>query len=223
MDTAALNRSVARTDMNAQSSRSHSVFTLYLTGCNKRKGYKIEGQLNLCDLAGSERGDKSGAVGDRFVEMVNINKSLSSLSDVFVAIGDRRPHIPFRNSKLTHLLMPALSGDGKTLMMINISPAQSNFQESLSTLRFGFNVNQCELGKAVKNVKEVQDNVEDGNNENNNDNDSGTDNKAKSASGSKSSSVPPPKKRPTTGSVPPQTGTSTSTSRATSKGPVARK
>jgi len=65
-----------------------------------------------------------------------INKSLSCLADVFTAIGNKYKHIPFRNSKLTHLLSPCLSGDGKTLMMVNLSPTEMSYSESLCTLRY---------------------------------------------------------------------------------------
>ena len=117
MDIAARHRSVGTTAMNARSSRSHSVFCLHLKACNTKQGLVLKGALNLVDLAGSERLDRSGATGDRMKETVAINKSLSSLTDVFVAIGNKQSHIPFRNSKLTYLLQPSLSGDGKTLMV----------------------------------------------------------------------------------------------------------
>ena len=77
----------------------------------------LKGTLSLVDLAGSERLDRSGATGAQMKETVAINKSLSALTDVFVAIGNKQNHVPFRNSKLTYLLQPALSGDGKTLMV----------------------------------------------------------------------------------------------------------
>ena len=117
MEQAARYRSVGQTLMNERSSRSHSVFCLHLRATNAAQGVVLKGALNLVDLAGSERLDRSGATGDRLKETVAINKSLSSLTDVFVAIGNKQSHIPFRNSKLTYLLQPALSGDGKTLMV----------------------------------------------------------------------------------------------------------
>merc|ERR1711871_104866 len=155
MDTAALHRATSSTNMNAQSSRSHSVFTLHLQGENAEQGARITGKLHLCDLAGSERISRSGAEGDRLKEAVNINKSLSCLTDVFTALGNKQAFIPFRNSKLTYLLQQALSGDGKTMMFVNISPTEASYFESLCSLRFAANVNQVELGKAVKNVSEM--------------------------------------------------------------------
>merc|ERR1719424_2008085 len=155
MDTAALHRATSKTNMNAQSSRSHSVFTLHLLGVNDEQGARIKGQLHLCDLAGSERIARSGAEGDRLKEAININKSLSCLTDVFNSLAQKQAYIPFRNSKLTYLLQPALSGDGKTMMFVNLSPTHESYFESLCSLRFASNVNQVELGKAVKNVSEM--------------------------------------------------------------------
>jgi hypothetical protein len=91
----------------------------------------------------------------RMKETVAINKSLSALTDVFVAIANKQTHIPFRNSKLTYLLQPALSGDGKTLMMVNLSPTEESYFESLCSLRFAKQVNQCELGKPKRQLKDA--------------------------------------------------------------------
>lgn len=157
MRQAARYRSVGSTDMNAQSSRSHSVFTLHLTALHPKNRQAIRGTLNLCDLAGSERLDRSGATGARAKEAMAINKSLSSLTDVFAAIGKKQSHIPFRNSKLTYLLQPSLSGDGKTLMVVNLSPTELSIQESLCSLRFASQVNKCELGKAKRSLEEVDE------------------------------------------------------------------
>jgi kinesin family member C1 len=117
MEMAAQHRSVTQTLMNDRSSRSHAVFTLYLKATNSVQGVELNGALNLVDLAGSERVDRSGVTGNDFKETVAINKSLSSLADVFSALASKQPHVPYRNSKLTYLLQPALSGDGKTLMV----------------------------------------------------------------------------------------------------------
>jgi len=152
MRLAAKMRSVGSTDMNAVSSRSHAVFTLTLQARNELDDRMLCGQLHLVDLAGSERLSKSNSTGDRLKEAQAINRSLSCLTDVFVAIAKKTPHIPFRNSKLTYLLQSALSGQGKACMMVCLSPNPDSYQESLSTLRFGSNVSNCELGKAQKKV-----------------------------------------------------------------------
>lgn len=156
---AAKHRSVAATDMNSVSSRSHSVFTLHLSAEHAAQKQSLKGVLNLVDLAGSERLDRSCAVGERAKEAMAINKSLSSLTDVFVAIGKKSSHIPFRNSKLTYLLQPSLSGDGKTLMMANISPTELSLSETLCTLRFAAQVNKCELGKPKRALSELSGEV----------------------------------------------------------------
>jgi kinesin family member C1 len=155
MSTAARVRSVACTKMNSQSSRSHSVFMLHLRGYNEETGAEVHGSLNLCDLAGSERLDRSGAGSDaqRLRETQAINKSLSCLGDVFNALSQGSSHIPYRNSKLTFLLQDCLSGDGKALMFVNLSPTTASSSESLCSLRFAQRVNQVELGKATKHIQ----------------------------------------------------------------------
>ena len=155
MASAARSRSVACTKMNSVSSRSHSVFMLHLSGTNEENGTMVQGALNLCDLAGSERLDRSGAGSDakRLKETQSINKSLSCLGDVFTSLSNGSSHIPFRNSKLTYLLQDCLSGDGKALMFVNLSPSQTSSNESLCSLRFAQRVNQVELGKATKHVQ----------------------------------------------------------------------
>ncbi|KNB01056.1 hypothetical protein FOXG_04393 [Fusarium oxysporum f. sp. lycopersici 4287] len=104
LEEAQNNRSVAATKANERSSRSHSIFILKLIGENSATGERCEGTLNLVDLAGSERLKHSQAEGDRMKETQNINKSLSCLGDVIEALGRGSGHIPYRNSKLTHLL-----------------------------------------------------------------------------------------------------------------------
>merc|ERR1719166_175146 len=133
--------------MNSVSSRSHSMFALYLHGTNTAKDEQLHGALHLVDLAGSERLDKSGATGTRLKETQNINRSLSSLADVFMAKTEGgRTHVPFRNSKLTHLMEPCLSGQGKTLMLVNVAPERDNSHETLCSLRFASQVGQCDTG-----------------------------------------------------------------------------
>ena len=152
MEIAGRARATKKTDMNETSSRSHSVFTLHLSAENRRLGAVSHGQLNLCDLAGSERIERSGAKGVALTEAKNINKSLSALAHVFESLSKNTSHVPYRDSTLTYLLEPALSGNGKTLMIINLSPTEQSLQESLSALRFGAKVNQVELGKPKKNL-----------------------------------------------------------------------
>ncbi|KAJ1484278.1 P-loop containing nucleoside triphosphate hydrolase protein, partial [Baffinella frigidus] len=140
MNTASENRTVAKTDMNERSSRSHMVFSLRIT-------VWVQGLATACfglrvDLAGSERLAKSKAEGQQLKEAQAINKSLSALSDVFVALSRKSAHIPYRNSKLTHFLQPCLSGEGKALVIANLSPIEDSAHESLCTLRFASMVHQ---------------------------------------------------------------------------------
>jgi len=155
LSSAARARSVACTNMNSNSSRSHSVFMLHLEGVNEDSCTVVEGSLNLCDLAGSERLDRSGVSmhSQRLKETQAINKSLSCLGDVFNSLANGSSHVPFRNSKLTYLLQDCLSGDGKALMFVNLSPTLESSSESICSLRFAQRVNQVELGKATKHIE----------------------------------------------------------------------
>ncbi|UYV85097.1 KIF17, partial [Cordylochernes scorpioides] len=132
------NRSVGATLMNADSSRSHSIFTIHLERLGTGMDEAIrKGKLNLVDLAGSERQAKTGATGDRLKEATKINLSLSALGNVISALVDgKSQHIPYRDSKLTRLLQDSLGGNTKTLMVACLSPADTNYDESLSTLRY---------------------------------------------------------------------------------------
>lgn len=148
-------RSSGSTNMNEESSRSHSVLTLRMMAVNDKEALQLHGSLSLVDLAGSERLDRSGATGSSAKEAIAINKSLSALADVFLAIRKKDSHIPYRNSKLTSLLQPALGGDGRTLMLIALSPTEASSFESFSSCRFATQVNKCELGKPRKGINDL--------------------------------------------------------------------
>ncbi|XP_046439186.1 osmotic avoidance abnormal protein 3-like isoform X2 [Daphnia pulex] len=143
METGWKNRAVGATLMNADSSRSHSLFTISVEMMETVQDLKGEkqsirrGKLNLVDLAGSERQSKTGATGDRLKEATKINLSLSALGNVISALVDgKSKHIPYRDSKLTRLLQDSLGGNTKTLMIACVSPADDNYDETLSTLRY---------------------------------------------------------------------------------------
>ncbi|KAL7784611.1 P-loop containing nucleoside triphosphate hydrolase protein [Trichoderma ceciliae] len=155
LEEAQRNRSVAATKANERSSRSHSVFILKLIGENSATRERCEGTLNLVDLAGSERLKHSQVEGDRMKETQNINKSLSCLGDVIEALGRGSGHIPYRNSKLTHLLQYSLGGNSKTLMFVMVSPLETHLKETLTSLRFATKVHNTHIGtaKATKRIK----------------------------------------------------------------------
>eukprot|EP00929_Paragymnodinium_shiwhaense_P076229 TRINITY_DN3914_c0_g4_i2.p1 TRINITY_DN3914_c0_g4~~TRINITY_DN3914_c0_g4_i2.p1 ORF type:complete len:1054 (+),score=362.37 TRINITY_DN3914_c0_g4_i2:145-3306(+) len=155
MKEAQANRTVMQTDMNSESSRSHSIVQVKTTMLDRRDKREYHGKINLIDLAGSENVAKSGVSGDGLREAQNINKSLSALGDVIGALIQKSPHVPYRNSKLTMMLKDSLGGDAKTLMIVQCSPAQTNCTETLSSLNFASRARNVELGKAKKNVKEV--------------------------------------------------------------------
>ncbi|XP_068231625.1 chromosome-associated kinesin KIF4-like [Palaemon carinicauda] len=139
LEQGAVNRATGATAMNARSSRSHAIFSLHIEQRNKNEGENIvSSKFHLVDLAGSERAKKTGATGERFKEGVNINKGLLALGNVISALceDNNRGHIPYRDSKLTRLLQDSLGGNSHTVMLACVSPADSNLEETLSTLRY---------------------------------------------------------------------------------------
>ena len=159
MDEGNKARTVAATNMNETSSRSHAVFTLTLT----QKRHDVEtnmamekvAKISLVDLAGSERATSTGATGARLKEGAEINRSLSTLGRVIAALADlsdskkkkvgKGSQVPYRDSVLTWLLKDSLGGNSMTAMIAAISPADINFEETLSTLRY------ADSAKRIKN------------------------------------------------------------------------
>ncbi|XP_047260840.1 kinesin-like protein KIN-14L, partial [Capsicum annuum] len=150
-----VNRAVGSTAMNNRSSRSHSVLTVHVHG-EDTSGNIIHSCLHLVDLAGSERVDKSEVTGDSLKEAQHINKSLSCLGDVIIALAQKNSHIPYRNSKLSLLLQNSLGGHTKTLMFAHVSPEGDFFGETISTLKFAQRVLSVELGAARLNKESVE-------------------------------------------------------------------
>ncbi|KAK3728942.1 hypothetical protein QZH41_016806 [Actinostola sp. cb2023] len=176
------NRSVGATAMNERSSRSHAIFSITVE-CSEKgsdgQQHLRMGKLHLVDLAGSERQSKTGATGQRLKEATKINLSLSTLGNVISALVDgKSTHIPYRNSKLTRLLQDSLGGNSKTVMVMianighiianighiianighiiaNIGPADYNFEETISTLRY------ANRAKNIKNKAKINEDPKD--------------------------------------------------------------
>lgn len=163
-------RATSSTLMNATSSRSHSIFRVRLVGQNATSGDSCISTLNLVDLAGSERLSSLGGhrtsveqqgigsafdsntqtAAERLRETQNINKSLSSLSNVMSSLQKKMDHVPFRDSKLTHVLQNSLGGNSKSIMIVNVSPTVSSASETICSLRFAATVGQVNLGKSKR-------------------------------------------------------------------------
>ncbi|GLV42213.1 Kinesin-like protein at 3A [Carabus blaptoides fortunei] len=132
-------RATGATAMNAQSSRSHAIFTVTVFMEKKNDtNSATTSKFHLVDLAGSERSKKTKATGERFREGVNINRGLLALGNVISALGDdaQKGYISYRDSKLTRLLQDSLGGNSMTLMIACVSPADYNLDETISTLRY---------------------------------------------------------------------------------------
>ncbi|XP_060889796.1 kinesin-like protein KIF14 [Labrus mixtus] len=155
-------RATAATGMNDKSSRSHSVFTLVMTQTQtefvegEEHDHSIISRINLVDLAGSERCNSAQTSGDRLREGASINKSLLTLGKVISALSEqaltrKKVFIPYRESVLTWLLKESLGGNSKTAMIATLSPAGSNVEESLSTLRY------AQQARTIINVAKVNE------------------------------------------------------------------
>lgn len=173
------NRSTGATLMNETSSRSHAIFSVTIE-CSDigpdGKSRLRAGKLHLVDLAGSERQTKTGASGIRLKEATKINLSLSTLGNVISALVDgKSTHIPYRNSKLTRLLQDSLGGNSKTVMVANVGPADYNYDESVSTLRYATRAKSIQnharinedpkdamLRKFQKEIEELRKQLEEG-------------------------------------------------------------
>jgi len=129
-------RKVKKTNMNADSSRSHLLLVISVGVTDRASGRSRRGKITIVDLAGSERLAKSGVTGEGQREAIEINKSLTALGDVMMAFTSRSKVIPYRNHKLTQLMQDSLGGSAKTLMFVNISPATTNADETTNALKY---------------------------------------------------------------------------------------
>lgn len=153
----ARNRHIGSTNMNMESSRSHSVFSMVIEQQRSREGVTnvMKSKINFVDLAGSERQKQTNAQGDRLKEATNINQSLSTLGKVIYSLVEnskgKNTHISYRDSKLTRLLKDSLGGNSKTTIIANVSPAANSYGETLSTLKF------AERAKLIKNRASINE------------------------------------------------------------------
>ncbi|KAF4373771.1 hypothetical protein F8388_007677 [Cannabis sativa] len=149
-------RHTSGTQMNEESSRSHLILSIVIESTNLQTQSMARGKLSFVDLAGSERVKKSGSSGSQLKEAQSINKSLSALGDVISALSTGGQHIPYRNHKLTMLMSDSLGGNAKTLMFVNVSPAESNLDETYNSLMYASRVRSI-VNDPSKNVssKEV--------------------------------------------------------------------
>lgn len=171
MDEGYDNRSIGSTLMNQTSSRAHTIITIEFKQIYMEEGRKIEkfSVINLVDLAGSEKAGQTGAAGQRLKEGCAINKSLTVLGTCISVLADKamgkekKTVVPYRDSNLTRILQNALGGNSKTIMICAISPADMNYEESLSTLRYADRakkiqnkavVNESATDKLIRELKE---------------------------------------------------------------------
>lgn len=136
------NKAVAATEANIESSRSHVIVRVLVSATNLITKATTVGRLNLVDLAGSERVSQTNATGQLLKEAQAINKSLSELGNVVLALRQNQKHIPFRNCQLTRILEDSLNGDSKTLVIVHLSPDAKSLNESISSVNFAEKIGQ---------------------------------------------------------------------------------
>eukprot|EP00931_Biecheleriopsis_adriatica_P073668 TRINITY_DN4790_c0_g1_i1.p1 TRINITY_DN4790_c0_g1~~TRINITY_DN4790_c0_g1_i1.p1 ORF type:complete len:1159 (+),score=219.94 TRINITY_DN4790_c0_g1_i1:44-3478(+) len=151
-------RATSSTSVHGRSSRSHLVMMLYLATQDPATGRRTIGRLSLVDLAGSERIKSSEATGDRLKEAQHINRSLSALADVVVAKEKGVAHVPYRNSKLTHLLQDALGGqqNSRTVIIVALPPTRMALGETLHSLQLSSRLNSIAVQKGSRNSLYLQ-------------------------------------------------------------------
>uniref|UniRef100_A0A3Q3M2W2 Kinesin-like protein n=1 Tax=Mastacembelus armatus TaxID=205130 RepID=A0A3Q3M2W2_9TELE len=165
-----MNRIIGSHALNRNSSRSHCIFTIHIESRSRTLSAAtyVTSKLNLVDLAGSERVGKTGSEGQMFKEATYINKSLSFLEQVILALADRRrDHVPFRQTKLTHVLKDSLGGNCNTVLVANIYGEAAQIEETLSALRFAHRMKGVKTDPAVNKhldpalqIKELQKEVQ---------------------------------------------------------------
>ena len=150
LDRGNANRATASTNLNEHSSRSHMILHVDITsGVGETKS---RGSLYLIDLAGSERVRKSEVEGQALKEAQHINKSLSALGNVMEALDRKASHVPYRDSKLTHLLTNSLGGNSRTMMIMTACPHNESYDETTFALKFATRVRRINLGSAQRNI-----------------------------------------------------------------------
>ncbi|XP_057773194.1 kinesin-like protein KIN-4C [Salvia miltiorrhiza] len=167
-----LTRATGSTKMNSQSSRSHAIFTISMEQRRRTNALAEDdvgddvliAKLHLVDLAGSERAKRTGADGSRLLEGIHINKGLLALGNVISALGDDKKrkeggHVPYRDSKLTRILQDSLGGNCKTIMIACVSPADTNAEETLNTLKYANRARNIQ-NKAIINRDPVSDEMQ---------------------------------------------------------------
>ncbi|CAJ0958792.1 unnamed protein product, partial [Mesorhabditis belari] len=143
------NKAIAATDANKESSRSHVIVRVTVIATNRITNRATVGRLNLVDLAGSERVSQTNATGQLLNEAKAINKSLSELGNVVLALRQNNKHVPFRNCQLTRFLEDSLNGESKTLVMVHLSPDTSALTETISSMNFAEKIGQVQTKTAA--------------------------------------------------------------------------